>query len=558
MTDTPDTSPNLGLPFYLTKLNEFEVQHNEALLMLDALVMLSVIDRDLSAPPSSPSLGDRYLVKAASTGDFAGEDNRIAQYDTGGWNFYAPQPGWTCYVLDEQVLLMWDGDSWEPAFGDPSAITELQNLTLLGVGTTADGTNPLSAKLNNALWVAQSVAEGGSGDLRYVLSKESAAKTLSLLLQDGFSGRAEIGLTGDDDFHFKTSPDGSTWIDALVLDKTTGSARFNAGLFLSGDISPSQITADQNDYNPAGLAQASTLRLSSDASRAVTGLSGGGDGRVIAIINVGSHDIVLKDASTSSAAGNRFDFGADLTLGAKKAALLWYDAADSRWKPWAVASGVGPGDSPQFAAINLGHASDTTLTRTGAGDIAVEGNGIYRAGGAEVAVADGGTGASTDRSAAANLHVPYVLGQSFVSHSTSSTSEVVLATVAIPANAIGPNGCLRITSLWNTPVTANTRTPRVRFGASGAGTGGTIYGSMAVVSTANEMRSTIIGNKNSAALQVGGTIGGSGGWGATTSSSASSSVDTTAASEVVFTGQLANGADTVTLVGYIVEVCYAS
>lgn len=60
----------------------------------------------------------------------------------------------------------------------------------------------------------------------------------------------------------------------------------------------------------------------------------------------------------------------------------------------ATALGLGTGDSPQFTAINLGHASDTTLTRTGAGDIAVEGNGIYRAGGSDVLLADGGTGAS--------------------------------------------------------------------------------------------------------------------------------------------------------------------
>jgi hypothetical protein len=56
--------------------------------------------------------------------------------------------------------------------------------------------------------------------------------------------------------------------------------------------------------------------------------------------------------------------------------------------------GLGTGDSPQFTAVNIGHASDTTVTRTGAGDIAVEGNTIYRAGGTDVALADGGTGAS--------------------------------------------------------------------------------------------------------------------------------------------------------------------
>ena|ERR1041385_8662813 len=54
------------------------------------------------------------------------------------------------------------------------------------------------------------------------MSKESAAKTLSLLLQDNFSGRAEVGLTGDDDFHFKVSADGSSWLDAITIDRTTG------------------------------------------------------------------------------------------------------------------------------------------------------------------------------------------------------------------------------------------------------------------------------------------------------------------------------------------------
>ncbi len=57
--------------------------------------------------------------------------------------------------------------------------------------------------------------------------------------------------------------------------------------------------------------------------------------------------------------------------------------------------GVKTDDSPQFTGINLGHASDTTLTRASSGDVNIEGNIIYRAGGTDVPVADGGTGAST-------------------------------------------------------------------------------------------------------------------------------------------------------------------
>ena len=45
--------------------------------------------------------------------------------------------------------------------------------------------------------------------------------------------------------------------------------------------------------------------------------------------------------------------------------------------------------------LELGHATDTTITRASSGDLAIEGNAIYRAGGTDVPVADGGTGAST-------------------------------------------------------------------------------------------------------------------------------------------------------------------
>lgn len=51
--------------------------------------------------------------------------------------------------------------------------------------------------------------------------------------------------------------------------------------------------------------------------------------------------------------------------------------------------------NPQFATIELGAATDTTLSRASAGNLAVEGNVVYRAGGTDVPVADGGTGLST-------------------------------------------------------------------------------------------------------------------------------------------------------------------
>ena len=58
--------------------------------------------------------------------------------------------------------------------------------------------------------------------IRLALNKAAVADTASLIFEDGFSGRAEIGLTGDDDLHMKVSADGAGWTQALTIDRMTG------------------------------------------------------------------------------------------------------------------------------------------------------------------------------------------------------------------------------------------------------------------------------------------------------------------------------------------------
>lgn len=211
----PETA-SLALPLLVAEQAQKHVTHNEALTALDALVMLAIVDRDLTAPPGSPADGARYIPKATATGVWAGHEDEIAARQDGVWNFYAPQEGWLAWVRDEDLLLVYDGSDWTEVTADPG--DELQEIVLFGLGTTADGTNPFSAKLNKALWTAKTAAEGGDGDLRYTMNKETTADVLSLLMQKGFSGRAEIGLIGDDNLTLKVSTDGSAWVTAFIID----------------------------------------------------------------------------------------------------------------------------------------------------------------------------------------------------------------------------------------------------------------------------------------------------------------------------------------------------
>jgi hypothetical protein len=238
MTDTA----NLGLPCIEGSQAQKHITHNDALRILDTLVQLAVLDRDLTAPPGSPTEGQRWIVNAGATDAWAGHDNAVGAWQDGAWQFSTPQVGWVAFVVDEGTLLVWNGSAWGDFF---ATVTSLQNLALLGVGTTADATNPFGAKLNNALWTAKTVAEGGDGDLRYKLNKEAAANTLSFLFQDNYSGRAEIGTIADDNFSMKVSADGTAWHLGLSIDKDSGKVDHPQGSKFSAYV-------NYDDYHAAG------------------------------------------------------------------------------------------------------------------------------------------------------------------------------------------------------------------------------------------------------------------------------------------------------------------
>ena len=129
---------------------------------------------------------------------------------------------------------------------------------------------------------------------------------------------------------------------------------------------------------------------------------------------------------------------------------------------------------------------------------------------------------------------------------TGSTSVVTLATITIPAGLLGANGKLKIYPLWSTTNNANVKTLRAIFSGSTCTT-------MTSQSVPNNSGLVIIRNTNSESAQKT-SSGLVAGIGSSFGSIASTTIDTTAATTLVISGQLAVDTDTLTLEDLFVEV----
>jgi hypothetical protein len=262
----PENTANLKLPFIMPSQAQKHVTHNEALRTLDALVQPSVLDKDRAEPPANPAEGDRYIVATGATDGWSGRAGQLAAYMDGAWFFFAPRTGWICHVADEERLYLFDGAAWIDAV--TALAHEFQNLALLGLGTTADAENPLSAKLDNVLLTSRYSSEGGTGDLRIKANKEVAAGTASFLFQTGWSGRAEFGLTGSDKFTLKVSADGATWKTPFVIDNSSG----YIGLGTDQPLTPLHLHVGGGAQPASALVTSDDFMISKNAAAA--GFSG--------------------------------------------------------------------------------------------------------------------------------------------------------------------------------------------------------------------------------------------------------------------------------------------
>lgn len=316
----PDLTPLLRLPFILPSQAQKHVTHNEALEILDALILLSVEEWTLSEPPATPIEGQRFIVATGATGAWAGQDEAIAYFRDGGWTFFAPQTGWRAEVISERRAVRYTVTGWEL---DTPNLTgaELDDLDQVGVNASADSANRLSVASPGSL-----LSHEGT-DHRLTINKASAAATSSVVFQTDWTGHAEMGLTGDNAYSIKISADGSTWETALAADPVSNT--LDLGLPVTGEA----VQSAPDDATPGKLLRVGSFGLGAASPEVLaniddTALPTGTyqtDGATVGVLPAGAGPVAHVSVQSLDASN------------AKQ--ILWDPAVRQSWTRWRDGSG---------------------------------------------------------------------------------------------------------------------------------------------------------------------------------------------------------------------------
>ena len=284
------TTARLSLPYIAPQQAQKQVTYNAAMALLDQLVQPSVKSRSIAVPPGSPAEGDSYIVAPSATGAWTGRSGCFATWLGTGWSFTTPANGWLAYVVDTAELAICQSGAWSPLVTNGGAA-----LAKLGINAVADLTNRLAVAAASSLF-----SHDGAGH-RLALNKASAGDTASVLIEDNLSGRAELGLVGDDAFHLKVSPNGSSWIEALNIAQATGVVSLPVGqLAFPATQNPSANANTLDDYEEGLWTPA--INFAGAAVGATYGAANLGRYTKIGRMVIATANLVLTSKGTSTGA----------------------------------------------------------------------------------------------------------------------------------------------------------------------------------------------------------------------------------------------------------------
>ena len=360
------------------------------------------------ATPGGIELGhvSDTTITRASSGDVNIEGNLV--YRAGGTDVPVTDGGTGASSLTDGGILLGSGTSAVTAMSvladgemvvgdgttDPVAESGATLRTSIGVGT-GDSPQFTDLTLTDDLILDSDASVVHFGDNQEV--------TLTHVHDTGLLLNTTMQLQFYDSTQYINAPTAAS----LAISGGGTTATFTSTGVGIGVAAPSEALAVVGDISASGDLHATNIELGHASDTTLARASSGDvniEGNII--YRAGGTDVPVADGGTG--ASSLTDGGVLLGsgTGAITAMAVLSDGemivGDGTTDPVAESGatlrtsiGVGTGDSPQFTGIELGHASDTTVTRDSGGDLAIEGNIVYRAGGTDVPVADGGTGAST-------------------------------------------------------------------------------------------------------------------------------------------------------------------
>ena len=311
-------TPKLDLPYIAPAQAQKHVTHNEAIRALDALVQLSVTGI-ADSPAENPEEGERYIVGDNPTGVFDGQAQNIAAFQDNAWSFFTPQNGWRAYEQSQESLLVFTGTEWQ---AQTSEAPPPEFTPQLGVNGTADDVNRLLVRSEASL-----MDNVGAGH-QFKVNKAGEGDTASLLFQSGYQGHAEMGLTGNNDFSVRVSPDGGTFHDGLKVNHQNGAVSFPNGA--NTDMLLPTIAEAGDGAEVYGFPNLTTIAVSQPQITLVanrvyfnavfierpTEITGGllcvtnSSSDEAAVFRLGIFDIGAPSGNSWSVGGKRVDFGA--------------------------------------------------------------------------------------------------------------------------------------------------------------------------------------------------------------------------------------------------------
>lgn len=334
-----------------------------------------------------PNLSKWWMVKNGTSGSFA----LTFKTPSGSASTSIPQnSGWQWVYCDgSDNIVVHPFNTIQQQMPDGTvALPAYSNVNETASGWYRAGTQDWRLSINGVAVLQVTGTGAGTPSVVNVLSPNALQVAGSAVLANGAVVKAADGTVSAPGLAFNSEAGSGLYrssagvvsfaiLGVLRYTVTANDFTWIGASYAGTDVSPSAISADQNNYAPTNIATATCLRLNITAIASITGLTGGAAGRELELLNIGTATGKFPANSGSSSAANRFANTFNLFPG--QSITLRYDATSSLWRPKNVATAYSScaiaAVSPDLLIVNHTGTENTKIDVTASEAVLVDASG---------------------------------------------------------------------------------------------------------------------------------------------------------------------------------------